>query len=168
MMLYNLRNGLNQALKIFCFSSVFLFAQNKITAQCFYSPVIAKEYFTGDCGEQYSQNLLNVQISVYGNHNGLHFTSPLTNDVNATATQDFTFELELYPNPTFGLINIKWGQAEDADVFIYSQLGQLISKSNIIAYSASALDVQNLLPGYYIIKAVTASNQTFISKLIKQ
>ena len=167
-MLCNLRNGHNQLLKILCFSSVLLFTQNIVSAQCFYSPVIAKEYFTGDCGEQYSQNLLNVQIPVYGNHNGLYFTSPLTNDVNATSTQDFTFELELYPNPTFGLINIKWGHAEDADVFIYSRLGQLISQSNITAFSATTLDVQNLLPGYYIIKAVTASNQTFISKLIKQ
>jgi hypothetical protein len=167
-MLCNLRNGLNQLLKILCFSSVLLFTQNNVTAQCFYSPVIAKEYFTGDCGEQYSQNLLSVQIPVYGNHNGLHFTSPLTNDMNFTATQDFTLALELYPNPTFGLINIKWGHAEDADVFIYSQLGQLISKSNIFAYSSSTIDVQNLLPGYYVIKAITTNNQTFISKLIKQ
>ncbi len=148
---------------------VIFIGYNTSVAQCLYSPVIAKKYFVGDCGDQYSQNLLGVQIPVYGNSGGLYFTSPLTNNMNTTGTKDIKFvELSMYPNPTFDYIHIKWGQPEDADLFIYTQIGQLISRSNLEANTISTIDVQHLLPGYYIIKAVTSSNQIFISKLIKQ
>ena len=74
----------------------------------------------------------------------------------------------MYPNPTIDHLNINWEYAHDAELFIYSQVGQLISKSYLDANTISTIDVHHLLPGYYIVKAVSSHNQIFISKLIKQ
>ena len=79
-----------------------------------------------------------------------------------------TYQLNIYPNPAFDILQIEWPNDQAADIHIYSPLGQLISKSRIDAFSLSTIDIQHLLPGYYIVKAVTPQNQTFISKLIKQ
>ncbi len=147
---------------------ILLFSLNHVNAQCQYSAVIAQDYFRGECGVYHSQSLLQVHIPVYGTYGDFSFTSPLTNDVKITGTQDFNAVIEVYPNPTLGYLNINWPLATDADIFIFSQIGNLISSSRVSANTVSTIDVQHLLPGYYIIKAVTLGNQTFISKLIKQ
>lgn len=156
-------------LKILCFTITVFMIDHNIHAQCNYSPVIASQYFAAECGEHYSQNLFGAQIPVYGQHNGLYFSSPLTNNITTTATDEIKFnELIAYPNPTLDVVNILWAQPIDADILIYTGMGQLVSISQVSANTLSTIDVQHLLPGYYFIKAITSSNQTFITKLIKQ
>ncbi len=141
----------------------------EIAAQCVYSPVIATNYFTGICGTQHTQNMIGVQVPIYGNNGTLFFTSPLTDRVVISSTNDGPIhQLRIFPNPAFDILQIEWPNDQAADIHIYSPLGQLISKSRIDAFSISTIDIQHLLPGYYIVKAVTPQNQTFISKLIKQ
>jgi hypothetical protein len=141
----------------------------EVEAQCLYSPVIAQAYYHETCGDKSMQNLTGVPIPIYGNHGGLFFTSPLTSDVIISSLKEVQINhLQVYPNPAIDRVNIEWPFDEDADIFIYSQIGQLISKSQIKAQTISILDIQMLHAGYYTIKAITKSNQTFISKLIKQ
>ncbi len=152
-----------------CFLYLLCFFINNAQAQCHYSPIIGQAYYHENCGGNSMQNLTGVVIPVYGSYNGIQFTSPLTNTVVITSTKDEKFsDLEIYPNPTFDHINIKWPHTFDAEIFIYTQVGQLISTSYINANTVSIIDINHLLSGYYTIKAVTKNNQIFISKLIKQ
>jgi hypothetical protein len=140
-----------------------------LLAQCIYSPVIAESYFESDCGDKKKQSLIGVPIPIYGNNGSYYFTSPLTNDAFFTSTEEKNLsQLRIYPNPAFDFIVIEWPNSENADIFIYSQLGQLIATSSVAGESLSTIDIQYLPPGYYLIKAVTVTNKIFINKLIKQ
>ncbi len=158
-----------KALHLLVISMVIIVVQNNIKAQCLYSPVITTTYFTGDCGDNRTQNLVGVTLPIYGGSGGLYFTSPLTDRVLSTATNDESvFTALIYPNPAFEVITIEWPNNEPAEVLIFTQLGQLIARSSIAENSQSTIDIHRLLPGYYILKTITPSNKTFITKFIKQ
>jgi Secretion system C-terminal sorting domain len=140
-----------------------------LKAQCIYSPVIAKAYFQHNCDDKSLQNLVGADIPIYGNIGSLYFTSPLTDHVIISNTEDKSINhLRIYPNPAFDFVSIEWPHLDIAYIFFYSQIGQLISNTSIEAYSISMIDIQHLKPGYYIVKAITSTKQIFISKLIKQ
>jgi hypothetical protein len=158
-----------KAVILFCWLMAAISIPKTFQAQCLYSPVIATTYFEGDCGDKKTQNLVGVTVPVYGQSGSLYFTSPLTDHVFSTATKDESLITALvYPNPAFDFIHIEWPNNESAEVLIYSQLGQLISKSFIEGNSLSTVDIHRLLAGYYILKTITPSNKTFITKFIKQ
>ena len=140
-----------------------------LQAQCIYSPVIAKSYILNNCGDKLLQNLIGVDVPVYGNNGVFYFSSPMTNNIIITDTEEVSLgQLNIYPNPAFDVVNLEWSNDENAEILIFSQLGQLVTKTSIEKYSTSTIDIQHLNPGYYIIKAFTSSNQIFINKLIKQ
>ncbi|HPX04631.1 MAG TPA: T9SS type A sorting domain-containing protein, partial [Tenuifilaceae bacterium] len=76
--------------------------------------------------------------------------------------------VELYPNPTKGVVKIKIDNANgDATISIYSQTGQLISKKQSAVQGkeiADEVDLSNLTKGVYIIQ-VTTKNQR-LTKLV--
>jgi hypothetical protein len=134
-----------------------------------YSPVVARSYVQNDCGEKYLQALIGVDIPLYGNNGRLFFTSPLTDHVIFSSVEESKIiHVRIFPNPAFGYVNVEWPSLEEAQVFIYSQLGQLIATSKIEPQSLSTIDIATLLPGYYLVKVITPTNQIFNAKLIKQ
>ena len=148
---------------------IILGVQHNIQCQCLYSPVIATTYFAGICGDNRTQNLVGVTLPIYGESGGLYFTSPLTDRVLSTAIKDESVSSALfYPNPAFDVITIEWPNNEPAEVLMYTQLGQLIARLSVEENSLSTIDIHRLLPGYYILKTITPSNKTFITKFIKQ
>ena len=76
--------------------------------------------------------------------------------------------VELYPNPTKGVVKIKIDNANgDATISIYSQTGQLINKKQSAVQGkeiADEVDLSNLTKGVYIIQ-VTTKNQR-LTKLV--
>lgn len=141
----------------------------KAKAQCLYSPVVASDYFYSNCGANNMQQLVDVKVPIYGNNGSLFFTSTLTDiQVISSISDDHRIDLRIYPNPAFYQTNFEWPYDENATLYIISSLGQFISFTPIETNSKNILDIQHLTAGYYIIKVVTASNKTYLTKLIKQ
>jgi hypothetical protein len=164
-----IKKSIGQYYKMYIAASLFFCLGDLAKAQCIYSPVIASDYFSADCGDNKMQHLIDVKAPVYGNSGGLFFTSPLTDNSFISSITDVTnITLRIYPNPALYNVTLDWPGDENAILFIASSLGQIISYTPIESYSKNTLDVQHLTPGYYIIKVVTTSNKTYLTKLIKQ
>lgn len=87
--------------------------------------------------------------------------------VLATPTFNAT-NFNLYPNPTTGIVNLKFGTATAVNAInIYSVSGQLVYTKN---YSSSSdnysIDLQSAAAGVYIVKVQT-ENGTQINRLVK-
>ncbi len=68
--------------------------------QCAATRVIAKDYFSSQCGSHSFQSLVGAQVPVYNNKGKLQFTSPLTDNNKPSATQEVSeITLKVYPNP---------------------------------------------------------------------
>ena len=71
--------------------------------------------------------------------------------VSSNATYDLTNVIDIYPNPSDDIINIK--SEEDAIAKIYSIHGQLLINKKVS--NNSQIDVSHLQPAYYIISFKT-------------
>ena len=78
-----------------------------------------------------------------------------------------TFELDFYPNPTNGIINIHAINMENEILpySIYSIHGKLLSSSTFTTLSSSTIDVSSLEKGVYLIEA-TYLNNKIVRKII--
>ncbi|MCC6370150.1 MAG: T9SS type A sorting domain-containing protein [Bacteroidia bacterium] len=79
-------------------------------------------------------------------------------DINAT-------QLELYPNPTSGLLNIKTGSELEGSVKIYNTSGQLLFHS-LINSDQHTLDLTNYTTGIYLLEIMQGG--TVSRKLIQK
>ncbi len=64
-------------------------------------------------------------------------------------------EINIYPNPTTGTLNIT--NAENADVYVYNILGEVVASINNAA-PFSTIDMSELSEGTYIVKILTDKN----------
>jgi hypothetical protein len=163
------KTSISHRIKIYIVGFVFLCLGKMVKAQCIYSPVLASHYYSADCSDHKMQHLIDVKVPIYGNSGGLFFTSPLTDQSLSSSTENATnIDLRIYPNPTLYNFTLDWPSDENATLYVVSSLGQIISYTPIEAYSKNTLDVQHLSSGYFIIKVVTTSSKTYLTKLIKQ
>ena len=70
-------------------------------------------------------------------------------------------QVDVYPNPTSGIINIKTNFNEVLNINLYSTQGQLI-KSEIL--NGKSVNYSGLDNGIYIL-SITSENQTFTKKI---
>ena len=79
------------------------------------------------------------------------------------------FELEVYPNPTFGEVNIKVnnGNVSKLRLFLYTSQGVQICNQEF-SNQVERINMEHLAPGYYILKIASDADppmQTF--KIVK-
>ncbi|KAA3634471.1 MAG: T9SS C-terminal target domain-containing protein [Bacteroidetes bacterium] len=81
-------------------------------------------------------------------------------------------EIEIYPNPTAGTLNIHLTNLEDLSeaseyhVFLFNANGQIVIETDVTVNEISPLDIGNLTPGMYFLKVANSSfNENF--KIIK-
>ncbi|MFY0674090.1 MAG: DUF4961 domain-containing protein [Bacteroidia bacterium] len=80
----------------------------------------------------------------------------MSNDWNVSVDEKESNELKIYPNPTVGLLQVQFGNAEVSSVQIVNLQGQIISNTtgkNGIA----TFDLSTVKPGMYLVQVVTDS-----------
>ncbi len=90
-----------------------------------------------------------IQTNKAGFSLGLVHVSALFEGINSKLAQK---ELEINPNPTSGIIEIKnLPQQQNTDVEIYSMLGKLLQKQSILEHGE--IDISTYEPGIYLLKS---------------
>ena len=101
----------------------------------------------------------------YAYHGGNRGFTTLS--VTLGISENKLLSFEMYPNPVSDVLNIQLPSGTDkAEVGVYDYTGRLVS-TKTISSNDSALDVQNISKGIYIIRATTNSKigvQRFIKK----
>jgi len=83
---------------------------------------------------------------------------------------DKTIDINVYPNPTSGIINIcitKLTKEIENEIEIYNSIGEIIYSETIIQ-EKSKIDLTNYANGIYFIKIISSGETMFSKKLIKQ
>ncbi len=75
-------------------------------------------------------------------------------------------DLELFPNPAAYHLSIDWKEHMEAQAFIFSSYGQLISEHPLV-YGLQTIDVQTLPSGFYYLKIQTEEGWTS-QKFVKE
>lgn len=87
---------------------------------------------------------------------------------NILSTEEFAQELtnlQLYPNPTDGIVFVEMGRFNSLDVVVYDLLGrQVIAKE--ISTTENSIDMTSLSSGAYIVQFSTEDNKTISKRLI--
>ncbi|HRX23300.1 MAG: peptidoglycan DD-metalloendopeptidase family protein [Chitinophagales bacterium] len=88
------------------------------------------------------------------------------------APESIFSELQLYPNPSMGIVNLYWPDAgmEQAALRVLNQRGEIVYQSNISSSDglmATVLDLQDLAKGVYMIQ-LTGDQQTIVRQLVLQ
>ena len=76
-------------------------------------------------------------------------------------------ELTIFPNPTNDILNITTNINENLRVQIINAAGQFIIDDMVISLQNQSVDVSNLPSGFYVLKGMTDSGQSYIGKFIK-
>ncbi|WP_405296710.1 leucine-rich repeat domain-containing protein [Algibacter sp. Ld11] len=84
----------------------------------------------------------------------------------STSNFDRELDLNIFPNPTSGVVSIKSKQLNDASVSIYDLNGRILS-TNSINGTSSEIDISELSCGIYLLKFKVANNE-FIKRIVKQ
>lgn len=86
--------------------------------------------------------------------------SCLENDIEDLEAEENA--IDVYPNPTTGLLNISFGNAETEgySVEIYDALGRLVSSENVNASGSHSMDISAYPEGLYIVRI---SSSTFVA-----
>lgn len=98
---------------------------------------------------------------------GMDGTGAKMANLETLSTSPTTFELQVYPNPSYGLFNIEINSEEIKDVFIYDQMGKVVRSMNQISDNEIQIDITDQPAGIYIIQVVSGNTVT-THKLIKQ
>jgi len=72
-------------------------------------------------------------------------------------------ELDIFPNPTSGIINIS-GLSEPAELKVYSIQGQLLKSA---AQVQNTVDISDLPAGVYFLN-ISTGDKTFLKKITKE
>ena len=75
--------------------------------------------------------------------------------------------LDVYPNPTSGGLTIELPDVVSGWVSIMDLHGRVLQNLELVNHKKSQLDVSLLDPGFYFVKVITADNQTYVEKFIK-
>lgn len=110
------------------------------------------------------------QASIYFDYNAPIITNiaetAIVEEVLGTAEHDLRAEVNLYPNPTSNLLNIKLSNGTAKSIEIYDMSGQMVFVRSNTSNSES-IDVTPFAKGTYIIKINTSEGAT-TSKFVKE
>ena len=80
-----------------------------------------------------------------------------------------TSDVELYPNPTNGLINIAGTDISNIkEISIFNQLGQKVMNLNASQLNNNSFDISNLNKGVYFVQLKDNSNNSKTMKIVKE
>ena len=80
-----------------------------------------------------------------------------------------TSDVELYPNPTNGLINIAGTDIRNIkEISIFNQLGQKVMKLNASQLNNNSFDISDLNKGVYFVQLKDNSNNSKTMKIVKE
>ena len=80
-----------------------------------------------------------------------------------------TSDVELYPNPTNGLINIAGTDIRNIkEISIFNQLGQKVMKLNASQLNNNSFDISDLNKGIYFVQLKDNSNNSKTMKIVKE
>ena len=80
-----------------------------------------------------------------------------------------TSDVELYPNPTNGLINIAGTDISNIkEISIFNQLGQKVMKLNASQLNNNSFDISDLNKGIYFVQLKDNSNNSKTMKIVKE
>jgi hypothetical protein len=80
-----------------------------------------------------------------------------------------TSDVELYPNPTNGLINIAGTDISNIkEISIFNQLGQKVMKLNASQLNNNSFDISDLNTGVYFVQLKDDSNNSKTMKIVKE
>ena len=109
--------------------------------------------------DDYTNNAILVEnlkyVDAVGNRFATSITSLNSNDLN------------IYPNPTQGTLNIKNPSSGEFSYELYSITGEMVAKRNNITDQLSKVDMGNLTKGIYLINLKSAENSTTQKVILK-
>jgi len=80
-----------------------------------------------------------------------------------------TSDVELYPNPTNGLINIAGTDIRNIkEISIFNQLGQKVMNLNASQLNNNSFDISDLNKGIYFVQLKDNSNNSKTMKIVKE
>ena len=84
------------------------------------------------------------------------------------STQNELQSLLLYPNPSRGIINLKFNTEKfnTTEIVIFNTIGQVVYENNILISNEFAIDISNLPAGHYFMK-VKNGEEVYNHKIIK-
>ncbi len=91
-------------------------------------------------------------------------TKEVESDNSFKNTENYEL-IKLYPNPTQGRLNINSGNSVIEKIEVYSYTGQLLKSFNDVN---NVININDLLPGLYIIKMHLSNNEISIHNIEKQ
>ncbi len=75
------------------------------------------------------------------------------------------FSVEVYPNPTFGVVNVSNPSGSNLNYTVHNSIGQLIVQSKL---KGNKIDVSNQMAGIYFISFEDNQSRTAVKKLVIQ
>lgn len=77
--------------------------------------------------------------------------------------------MNIYPNPTSGILNIDLGEQKIKEIQIIDIMGKCVMKQSLDAISSTyQLDISDLTPGLYFASEVSSDGQRFNARFLKQ
>jgi hypothetical protein len=113
--------------------------------------------------EQYYTN--NTLVNVNGRED--FFLAKYSTEVCALSTEAQTQQkMVVYPNPSNGLVQLHLPSSFNAKIELFNTLGQSVYKTQLDNQQQMVLDLSHLNKGFYYIKVVTDSNESFEEKVL--
>lgn len=104
--------------------------------------------FTSRVGTRF---MVRLAVSDFANCEGNYEEEIVLGDINSISAVSELPSVQIYPNPSAGVLNIEWNSAAQGTYKIFDLSGRALMDGKLDP-GVQALNVQSLMPGYYIIK----------------
>lgn len=118
------------------------------------------DYSDQTCQNSFTLGQISIMRDVIDNNRAGLLTSPGIVCPTSVEESNFADLFEVYPNPSFGYVNIKSNNLSNAIVTVYNGLGQVIENTNI---EVGRINLPN--KGIYFIK-VSSGKDAIIKKIV--
>lgn len=137
--------------------------------QCNQQNVRSSGYLLGECNGFQFQGIIGSISSSYGECGGLVFDPPLSgNDITSSVNDPARVSsINIYPNPTTGIMRIESSSDQIQQVDIYSSIGQLLITKKVGYEDSTQLSIDDLHNGCYFIKVTESNSNSIVLKIIK-
>ena len=137
--------------------------------QCNQQNVRSSGYLLGECNGFQFQGIIGSISSSYGECGGLVFDTPLSgNEISSSVNDPLrSSSINIYPNPTTGIMYIESSSNRIQQVDIYSSIGQLLITKKVDYKDSTQLSLEDLHNGCYFIKVTESNSNSKVLKIIK-
>jgi hypothetical protein len=120
--------------------------------------------FLGSCGKLRTEPTVSTSVMMgkIGPNDEITINADIGNDLVSIYSESLENELQVYPNPTDGLLSIEGFQA-DWHIEIYSVLGKKVFEKK----ATPKINISNLKNGVYLLHVIDGSNRS-IHRIVKR